>query len=119
MASTSYSGSPSMTSGGGSVKLGPCSFVSVYFVRRLTWKTSCIRFAFHCGGMVSWYTTGEMTLVMVNGPYLLGANLALGCVMLMFFPSSQTFCPWVNGTNLEPLRVLTRVWALLIAVLAA
>ena len=40
--STSHSGSPSMTSGGGSMKLGPCMSVSLYDVRSDAWKTSWI-----------------------------------------------------------------------------
>jgi len=38
--STSYSGLPSMMSGGSSMKLGPCMLVSLYDVRSDTWKTS-------------------------------------------------------------------------------
>jgi len=40
--STFHSGSPSMMSGGGSMKLGPCMSVSLYGVRSDAWKTSWI-----------------------------------------------------------------------------
>ena len=40
--STSHSGSPSMMSGGGSMKLGPCMSVSLYGVMSDAWKTSWI-----------------------------------------------------------------------------
>ena len=40
MVSTSHSGSPSMISGGGSMKLGPCCSVSLYGVKREAWNTS-------------------------------------------------------------------------------
>jgi len=40
--STSHSGSPSMMSGGGLMKLGPCMLVSLYDVRSDAWKTSWI-----------------------------------------------------------------------------
>jgi len=40
--STSHSGSPSMMSGGGSMKLGLCMSVSLYGVMSDTWKTSWI-----------------------------------------------------------------------------
>jgi len=40
--STSHSGSPSMMSGGSSMKLGPCMLVSLYDVRSDAWKTSWI-----------------------------------------------------------------------------
>jgi len=40
--STSHSGSPSMMSGGGSMKLGPCMLVSLYDIRSDAWKTSWI-----------------------------------------------------------------------------
>ena len=40
--STSHSGLPSMMSGGGSMKLGPCMSVSLYDVRSDTWKMSWI-----------------------------------------------------------------------------
>jgi len=40
--STSHSGSPSMMSGGSSMKLGPCMSVSLYAIRSDAWKTSWI-----------------------------------------------------------------------------
>ena len=40
--STSHSGLPSMTLGGGLMKLGPCMSVSLYGVRSDAWKTSWI-----------------------------------------------------------------------------
>jgi len=40
--STSHSGSPSMMSGGSSMKLGPCMSVSLYDVRSDMWKMSWI-----------------------------------------------------------------------------
>jgi len=40
--STSHSGSPSMMSGGGSMKLGLCMSVSLYDIRSDAWKTSWI-----------------------------------------------------------------------------
>ena len=54
--STSYSGSPSIRSGGGRVKFGPCSSVSLYGVRRFAWNTLCI---FHCLGISTLYTASD------------------------------------------------------------
>ena len=46
--STSYSGSPLIRFGGGWVKFGLCSSISLYGVRRFAWNTLCI---FHCQGI--------------------------------------------------------------------
>ena len=40
--STLYSSSLSIRSGGGQRKLGPCSVVSLYVMRREAWKSGCI-----------------------------------------------------------------------------
>ena len=44
---------------------------------------------------------GDRTCVISKGPYLRGASLADGWVNRMFFPSSQTCCPWVYGVKFE------------------
>jgi hypothetical protein len=90
MASTSYSASPSIRSGGGLVKLGLWAFVSIYGVRRLLWKTGWM---FHEAGRPNWDMTGDMSFVMVKGPYRFGDSLTIPWDIGRFFPSSQTRCP--------------------------
>ena len=92
MASTSYSASPSIRSGGGLVKLGPWAFVSIYGVRRLLWKMGWM---FHEAGRSNWDATGDMSFVMVKGPYRFGDSLTVPWDIGRFFPSSQTRCPCV------------------------
>src|SRR5258707_11922124 len=65
MASTSYSSSPSMRSGGGLMSLGPWRSVSLYGVRRAAWKTGWI---FHFIRSFSLYVIGPMTFSIVKGP---------------------------------------------------
>jgi hypothetical protein len=91
MASTSYSTSPLIRSGGGLVKLGPWAFILIYGVRRLLWKTGWM---FHDTGRSNCKATGDISFVMVNGPYCFGESLIVPWEMGRFFPSSQTCCPW-------------------------
>jgi hypothetical protein len=56
------------------VKLGLCDGVSVYGVIRLVWKTGWM---FHWVGSSSQTAIGEMILVILNGPWRRGANLAV------------------------------------------
>jgi hypothetical protein len=39
--------------------------------------------------------TGDISLVITNGPYCLGESLIVPWEMGRFFPSSQTRCHWV------------------------
>src|SRR6266403_2087844 len=55
----------------------------------------------------------ESFFVILNGPYLLGLSLAVGCVVLRWVASSQTFCPSLKGLYLVALIVIC--WACIIA----
>jgi hypothetical protein len=50
---------------------------------------------FHKTGRSNCEATGDISLVMVNGPYHFGESLIVLWEMGRFFPSSQTCCPWV------------------------
>src|SRR5712671_2898471 len=88
ISSTLYSSSPLISSGGGSSKFLPCSFVSLYGNSRLAWNTLWI---FHPFGNISWYVTGPNLFMTLKGPYRKARSFVMGCVVLMFFASSQTF----------------------------
>src|SRR5712671_6159367 len=60
-------------SGGGWVKLGPCSFVSLYGVRRELWNMGWMRQA---GGSCKRELVGVIERIL-KGPCRLGASLAL------------------------------------------
>ena len=96
ISSTSYSSFPSIRSGGGCSKLGPWAVVSVYGVIKEAWNTGCI---FHVGGSFSLNVTGPIFFSITNGPWSFGASLSFGCVVVMFFPESQTFCPSLSSTS--------------------
>jgi hypothetical protein len=49
---------------------------------------------FHDTGRSNCEATGEISLVMMNGPYRFGESLTVPWEMGRFFPSSQTRCPW-------------------------
>ena len=91
--STSYSSSPLIRSGGGWVKFGLWSSVSLYGVRRSTWNTRCI---FHVTGRVSWYIIGDRTFSMVKSPYHLAASLIDGWLIFRLCPSNHTWSPTLN-----------------------
>src|SRR5882724_481982 len=97
--STSYSSDPSIRSGGGSIKLGPCTSVSLYGMRSPRWNTSWI---FHRAGRVNLYVTSPRTSFTAKGPYHLGARLNLGYMSRRFFLSNQTLSPLVNVGTLVP-----------------
>src|SRR6266403_545182 len=59
----------------------------------------------------------ESFFVILKGPYLLGPSLAIGCVVLRWVTSSQTFCPSSKGSYLVALIVIC--WACVIACCAA
>ena len=65
MRSTSYSGSPSITSGGGREYNGPFMVVSCAGVRSEAWKTGWM---FQRGGKVNLYATGLTISETLNGP---------------------------------------------------
>src|SRR5712672_2087486 len=92
-------------SGGGWVKLGPCSFVSLYGVRRELWNMGWMRQA---GGSCKRELVGVVERIL-KGPCRLGASLALGWVVLMLEPSSQTSWPGENVCDgiPGPLRFIT------------
>ena len=98
--STPHSSSLSIRSGGGHGKFSPCSFITLYGVRRLAWNTGWI---FHCGGSCSLYMIGDSTCMILDGPCHLGASLAVEWLVLMFIPSNHTISPcmaqtcWVIG----------------------
>jgi hypothetical protein len=54
----------------------------------------------------------------LNGPCHLGANLALGCVVWMFVPSSQTRSPGLNWCDgiLGPVRFMVSATTFRVAV---
>ena len=88
--STSHSGSSSMISGGGSIKLGPCSGVSLYLVRRDAWKTGCM---FHVSDRSSLYATFDILAATLKGPYRLRDSFGDSDVRFKFLPSNQTRSP--------------------------
>src|SRR5712672_2935290 len=94
-------------SGGGWVKLGPCSFVSLYGVRRELWNMGWMRQA---GGSCKRELVGVVERIL-KGPCRLGASLALGWVVLMLEPSSQTSWPGENVCDgiPGPLHFITSV----------
>src|SRR6266403_2378443 len=55
----------------------------------------------------------ESFFVISKGPYLLGLNLAIGCIVFRWVTSSQTFCPSSKGLYLVALIVIH--WACIIA----
>jgi hypothetical protein len=59
---------------------------------------------FHETGRSNCKATGDISLVMVNGPYHFGESLTIPWEMGRFFPSSQTRYPWVYLLD-------TGVWA--------
>ena len=91
-----YSFFPLIKLGGGYLKFGPWAFVSQYSVSREVWNTGCI---FHVGGSFSQNVTGPIFSSMVKGPCSFEASLSFGCVIVMFFPESQTFCPSSSSTS--------------------
>ena len=94
--STLYSSFPSIRSGGSCSKLGPCAFVSQYGVIKEAWNMGCI---FHVGGSFSQNVTDPIFFSITNGLCSFGASLSFGCVVVMFFPKSQTFCPSSSSTS--------------------
>jgi hypothetical protein len=107
--STSHSGSPSMMSGGGFIKLGPCSFVFLYGKRYDVWKTLWI---FHDLGSWSWYATWLMALITLNGPYLLAQSLCVGWVVFRFLASSQTLFPFWYPTYDTSFVIIIWLWSI-------
>ena len=95
ISSTLYSSFPLIRSGGGCSKLGLCANVSLYGVIKEAWNTGCI---FHVGRSFSLNMMGPIFFSITNGPWSFGASLSLGCVVVMFFPESQTFCPSSSST---------------------
>src|SRR6266571_8691401 len=67
--STSNSCSLSIRSGGGWVKFGPCSSISLYGVIKFTWNTLCI---FQCRGISSRSMASDNCSRTLNGPYRFG-----------------------------------------------
>ena len=84
-------------SGGGQVKFGPCSLVSLYGVRRELWKTGWI---FQDLGRRSRELVGVVVRIL-KGPRHLSVSLAFGCVVLTLVPSNQTSCPSLKVTKGE------------------
>src|SRR5712675_356190 len=105
VSTSQWSSSPSTMSGGGWVKLGPCSFVSLKGVRRELWNMGWMRQA---GGSCKRELVGVVERIL-KGPCRLGASLALGWVVLMLEPSSQTSWPGENVCDgiPGPLRFMT------------
>ena len=95
ISSTLYSSLPSIRSGGGCSKLGPCADVSLYGIIKEVWNTGCI---FHVGRSFSLNVTGPIFSSMTKGPCNFRASLSFGCFIVIFFPESQTFCPSSNST---------------------
>ena len=98
ISSTLYSSFPLIRSGGGCSKFGLWAFVSWYGVSREVWNIECI---FDVGGSFSQNVMGPIFSSMVKGLYSFGASLFFGCVIMMFFPESQTFCPSFSLTSLS------------------
>src|SRR6266446_1247750 len=57
----------------------------------------------------------ESFFVILNGPYLLGLSLAIGCIVFRWVTSSQTFCPSSKGLYLVTLIVIACCAACLMA----
>ena len=84
-------------SGGGRVKFGPCSLVSLYGVRRELWKTGWI---FQDLERRSQELVGVVVRIL-KGPRCLSVSLAFGCMVLTLVPSNQTSCPSLKVTKGE------------------
>src|SRR5882757_7731365 len=98
MLSISNSSSLSITSGGGSVKFGPCTSFSRNEDSSVAWKLGWI---FHCLGSLREYVMAEMTFSMTKGPYRFGASFFDGTGTMRFFADSHTLSPFFHGINLE------------------
>ena len=94
MASTSYSRLPLISLGGGCLYITPYSSVTQAGVRSDAWNTLWI---FQCPGRANQYTTSEMTSMIGNGPYHLGASFEVGWLSCKFVPSSHTESPSEKG----------------------
>ena len=72
--------------------MGPWAVVSLYGDSKELWKTGCTRQVFGRTNLLL-VAVVETTL---KGPCRRGANLAFGCVVWIFVPSSQTRSPVWN-----------------------
>ena len=81
-------------SGGGRVKFGPCSLVSLYGVKRELWKTGWI-----CQDFGRSQELIGVVVRILKGPRCLSVSLAFKCVVLTFVPFNQTNCPSLKVTN--------------------
>src|SRR6266446_9218869 len=55
-------------------------------------------------GRASRYTTGEISLIILNGPRRFGVNFAFWCGSFKWVASSQTCCPRLYWDRGGPLR---------------
>ena len=90
MVSTSHSGVSSMILGHSSRKLGLCSLVSLYGVKREAWKTLWI---FHASERLIQYTMWDILVATSKGLYRLGDNLGIPSILFRLVPSNHTLSP--------------------------